>query len=217
VPRSEPPPRLPALSLSAGSLSAGTPADARARRREQGRQRVFRAAVELFVERGFDATTMEDIAERADVARATVFNYFQRKTAFLDEWSAARRRAAMAAVRAEHLDDDPLPEILDRYMVELARMSIRTRPETVALMGAAVNSTNVLDDPPLGQELAMFVARARGRGEVRADVDPALAGLLVATGYFAILTDWISAGPAPFDLTTRLLQMVSILCGGLVS
>ena len=210
--RSEPPHRL-----TAGSLAAGPAADWRARRRAEGRRRVFRAAVELFVEQGFEATTMEDIAERADVARATVFNYFQRKTAFLDEWSAARRRAAMAAIRAEHLDDHPLPEILNRYMVELARMSIRTRPETVALMGAAVNSTNVLDDPPLGQELAMFVARARGRGEVRAGVDPGLAGLLVATGYFAILTEWISAEPAPFDLTARLLQMVSILCGGLVS
>lgn len=176
---------------------------------------MFRAAVELFVERGFEATTMEDIAERADVARATVFNYFQRKTAFLDEWSAARRRAAMAAIRAEHLDDHPLPEILSRYMAELARMSIRTRPETVALMGAAVHSTNVLDRPPLAQELAMFIARARDRGEVRAGVDPALAGLLLATGYFAILTDWISAEPAPFDLTARLLQMVSILYRGL--
>jgi AcrR family transcriptional regulator len=59
--------------------------DRRARRRAEGRPRVFQAAVELFVERGFDATTMDDIADRADVARATVFNYFQRKTAFLDE------------------------------------------------------------------------------------------------------------------------------------
>ena len=212
MPRPEPVPRLPALSLSAGSA-----ADRRARRRAQGRQRVFRAAIELFVERGFEATTMEDIAERADVARATVFNYFQRKTAFLDEWSAARRRAAMAAIRAEHLDDHPLPEILNRYMAELARMSIRTRPETVALMGAAVHATNVLGDPRLAEELAMFIARARDRGEVRAGVDPALAGLLVATGYFAILTDWISAEPVPFDLTARLLQMVSILCRGLTT
>lgn len=38
----------------------------------------------LFVEKGFDSTTMEDIAELADVARATVFNHFPRKSAFLD-------------------------------------------------------------------------------------------------------------------------------------
>lgn len=188
--------------------------DRRARRRAEGRQRVFRAAVELFVERGFDATTMDDIAGRADVARATVFNYFQRKTAFLDEWSAGRRQSALAAVRSEHLDDHPLPEILNRYMVELARLSTRTRPETVALLGAAVHSTNVLGNPQLAVELATFVTRARDAGQVRADVDPDLAGLLVATGYFAILSEWIAAEP-PFDLESRLLQMVSILCRGL--
>lgn len=201
-------------SESLSGLSGPAPGR-RARRRAEGRQRVFRAAVELFVERGFDTTTMDDIADRADVARATVFNYFQRKTAFLDEWSAGRRQQALAAVRAEHLDDHPLPEILNRYMVELARVSTRTRGETVALMGAAIHATNVLGNPQLARELAAFVARAQRSGEVRAGVDPALAGLLVATGYFAILNEWISAEPAPFDLESQLRQMVSVLCGGL--
>jgi hypothetical protein len=99
-------------------------------------------------------------------------------------------------------------------MVELARLSTRTRPETVALLGAAVHSTNVLGNPQLAVELATFVTRARDAGQVRADVDPDLAGLLVATGYFAILSEWIAAEP-PFDLESRLLQMVSILCRGL--
>ena len=190
--------------------------DRRARRRAEGRQRVFQAAVELFVERGFDATTMDDIADRADVARATVFNYFQRKTAFLDEWSAGRRQQALAAVRSEQLDDHPLPEILNRYMVELARLSTRTRSETVALMGAALHHINLLGNPLLAVELSTFVTQARDAGQVRADVDPDLAGLLVATGYFAILTEWISAEP-PFDLAARLLQMVSLLCAGITS
>jgi AcrR family transcriptional regulator len=211
-------PSQPAPGSSAAISLAEAPApDRRSRRRAEGRQRVFRAAVELFVERGFDATTMDDIADRADVARATVFNYFQRKTAFLDEWSAGRRQLALAAVRSERLDGHPLPEILNRYMVELARLSTRTRPETVALMGAAVHSTNVIGNPPLAAELATFITRARESGQVRADVDPDLAGLLVATGYFAILTEWISADPAPFDLESRLRQMVSILGQGLSS
>jgi AcrR family transcriptional regulator len=208
------PPPDPGSWPASTSLADAPAPDRRARRRAEGRQRVFRAAVELFVERGFDATTMDDIADRADVARATVFNYFQRKTAFVDEWSAGRRQYALAAVRAEHLDGHPLPEILNRYMVELARLSTRTRAETVALMGAAVHSTNVLGHPQLAVELATFITRARDAGQVRAGVDPDLAGLLVATGYFAVLAEWVSAEP-PFDLESRLLQMVSLLCCGL--
>ena len=83
-------------------------------------------------------------------------------------------------------------------------------------MGAAVHSINVLGNPQLAVELATFVTRARDNGQVRADVDPDLAGLLVAAGYFAILTEWISAEP-PFDLEARLIQMVGVLCQGLGS
>jgi AcrR family transcriptional regulator len=204
-----------ASDLPPGGPAAAVP-DRRARRRQEGRSRVYRAAVDLFIERGFDATTMEDIADRADVARATVFNYFQRKTAFLDEWSAQRRHRALAAIRREHLDDHALPEILARYMIELARLSTRSRAETVALMGAAIHTTNVLGNPHLAHELAGFIARAQAAGEVRADVDADLAGTLVATGYFATLSQWISADPMPFDLESRLLQMVDLVCAGLI-
>ena len=190
--------------------------DRRARRRQEGRDRVYRAAVELFVERGFESTTMDDIADRADVARATVFNYFQRKSAFLDQWSALRRQKAGAAVRRAHLSEHALPEMLARYMIELARLSTRTRAETVALMGAAIHTTNVLGNPHLAREMAGFIDRAQEAGEVRPDVDPEVAGTLVATGYFAILSQWISAEPMPFDLEARLLQMVDLLCAGLI-
>jgi AcrR family transcriptional regulator len=207
---SEPDPQLP----------AGGPAvavsDRRARRRQEGRDRVYRAAVELFVERGFDATTMDDIADLADVARATVFNYFQRKSAFLDEWSALRRQKALASVRRRHLSEHALPEIMARYMIELARLSTRVRPETVALMGAAINSTNILGNPHLAHEMADFIARAQAAGEVRPDVEPELAGTLIATGYFAVLSQWIATEPMPFDLEARLLQMVDLICRGLI-
>lgn len=207
-------PSEPDLQLSTDGPAVAV-SDRRARRRQEGRDRVYRAAVELFVERGFDATTMDDIADRADVARATVFNYFQRKSAFLDEWSALRRQKALAAVRRRHLSEHALPELMARYMIELARLSTRARPETVALMGAAINSTNILDNPHLAHEMAGFIARAQVAGEVRADVEPELAGLLIATGYFAVLSQWISAEPMPFDLEARLLQMVDLICRGL--
>ncbi len=191
--------------------------DRRARRRQEGRDRVYAAAVELFIERGFDSTTMDDIADRADVSRATVFNYFQRKTAFLDQWAAMRRQKAMAAVRRHRVDEQALPDQLARYMIELARLSTRARAETVALMGAAVHTTNVLGNPHLAHQLAGFIARAQAAGEVRPEIEPEMAGMLVATGYFAILCQWISAEPVPFDLRTRLLKMVELLCTGLLS
>ena len=45
--------------------------DGRTRRREDTRQRLFVAAVELIAEQGFSATTVDDIAARAGVAAGT--------------------------------------------------------------------------------------------------------------------------------------------------
>lgn len=189
--------------------------DRRARQREARRERVFETAVALFTQRGFDSTTMDDIASTADVARATVFNHFSRKIEFIHEWTARRRHHAAAAIRSEQLDGHSLAQIFGRYMRELANLSEQTREETVALMSAAVHSTNVLSHPALGQELSRYVVAAQQRGETSASIDADIAGLLVATGYFAVLTEWISEDPAPFELADRLSSMVDMLLVGI--
>ena len=51
----------------------------RERKKQQTRQRIIDAALDLFEERGFDRTPVADIARAADVSEATVFNYFPTK------------------------------------------------------------------------------------------------------------------------------------------
>src|SRR5262245_29850909 len=58
-------------------------------RKAQDRERVLSLAGELLAEHGFDGVTMSDIAERAGVARATVFNYFGSKYALVEELTEA--------------------------------------------------------------------------------------------------------------------------------
>jgi AcrR family transcriptional regulator len=59
--------------------------DGRSRRRKDTRQRLFEAAVELIAEQGFSATTVDDIAERAGVAKGTVYYNFPSKTALFED------------------------------------------------------------------------------------------------------------------------------------
>ncbi|GAB3801496.1 TetR/AcrR family transcriptional regulator [Micromonospora zhanjiangensis] len=59
--------------------------DGRARRRVDTRQRLFEAAVELIAEQGFSATTVDDIAARAGVAKGTVYYNFASKTSLFEE------------------------------------------------------------------------------------------------------------------------------------
>ncbi|PWU49806.1 TetR family transcriptional regulator [Micromonospora globispora] len=63
----------------------GPVTDGRSRRREDTRQRLFVAAVELIAEQGFSATSVDDIAARAGVAKGTVYYNFESKTVLFEE------------------------------------------------------------------------------------------------------------------------------------
>jgi len=60
-------------------VQAPTPSDRRARKRLATREGISTAATRLFLERGFDQVTVDEIAAAADVGRMTVFNHFPRK------------------------------------------------------------------------------------------------------------------------------------------
>jgi AcrR family transcriptional regulator len=68
-------------------------ANRRERRRAETRERLFRAALDLFARRGFLETTVEDITEAADVGKGTFFNYFLTKEHVLATFGAQRLAA----------------------------------------------------------------------------------------------------------------------------
>ena len=76
------------------SRSRGAATDGRERRSRKTRSRIRRAAGELFVERGIDATTVEDIAAAAGIAKATFYLHFSRKEDLILEYAELRLRHA---------------------------------------------------------------------------------------------------------------------------
>jgi AcrR family transcriptional regulator len=75
------------------------------RKQDRARQRIVRAAEDLFSERGFDAVSVAEIADRAEVGRTTFFRYFgdKQEVVFAQEQelvatiAEAHRQAATAA------------------------------------------------------------------------------------------------------------------------
>jgi AcrR family transcriptional regulator len=77
------------------------------RKKEETRQRIISVAIDLFNRQGFDGTTVEQIAEEADVAKGTIFNHFPAKEAIIHEYVqiAVRDTGAEAVGKLERLPD----------------------------------------------------------------------------------------------------------------
>ena len=88
---------------------SGDPAQGlRARKRQQTRERLTRAAMALFRERGFEATTLDDIAAAADVSRRSFFHYFASKEDVVFAWQEELTAAMVAAVAARPASESTL-------------------------------------------------------------------------------------------------------------
>ncbi|WP_131195770.1 TetR/AcrR family transcriptional regulator [Lichenihabitans psoromatis] len=81
-----------------------TSSDRRTRKRLATRQSISDVATRLFIERGFDAVTVDEIAEAADVGRMTVFNHFPRKEDMFFDQDQEARDALLSAVRMKNQD-----------------------------------------------------------------------------------------------------------------
>ena len=95
----------------------------RERKKQQTREALHRAAVRLVAERGLAQSTIEDIAEAADVSPRTFFNYFSTK-----ESAVLGMHSEAAESVARWLHDRPA----DESPVEAVRASLRRYAETIA-------------------------------------------------------------------------------------
>jgi AcrR family transcriptional regulator len=76
------------------------PPGLRERKRQQTRERLTRAAMALFLDRGFEATTLDDIVAAADISRRSFFHHFASKEDVVFAWHEENTAALVAAVAA---------------------------------------------------------------------------------------------------------------------
>lgn len=86
----------------------------RDRKAKETRARIARTALELFISQGYAETTLDQIAEAADVGRRTIFDHFPSKEAILFDHLLVRHEVA-----TKHLQDRPPsePAVVGLYTV----------------------------------------------------------------------------------------------------
>lgn len=99
------------------------------RKQELVRTEIFNAAWALFGQRGYEATTVADIAAAAGVSRRTFFRYFSSKEDVLVETSDDLAEAMLAAMAERPLDEPPLVAI-ERALVPVLESRIAQTERT---------------------------------------------------------------------------------------
>lgn len=205
------------VALRQPSGESGHSAGRRQQRKSETRERLLDAATELFVSRGFEETTYEDIARVAHVARQTVFNYYPRKEDFVIAWAARRRDEVAQTLASGAFASEPAAARLILMMRVFANSYERSPAEgRVYTMAWVKWGGPILEEPILARQFADVIADGQRSGEFRDDINAETAGQLIRAGYFDALWRWTSPsrpGDAPSLFAEMLARLELVLTG----
>lgn len=156
------------------------------------RQRLQQAALELFIDRGFESTTTADIASRAGVNDRTFFRHFADKREVLFGGQDELRESLVQVVRAQPTTTAPLDALrqafLDSAHVLEANKAFGVRRLQVIARTPALRERDLAK----GSAMALALADAlHDRGVERSDAD--LAGMVGWATFHHAAWQWIAA------------------------
>ncbi|MDH6129521.1 ScbR family autoregulator-binding transcription factor [Kitasatospora sp. GP82] len=180
----------PGVDAFVGKVFADRSPDLRQSRAMRTRVHVLRCAAEVFAERGFGASSVKDVADRAQLTKGAVYFHFPSKEllatavveALYERWPVM-----LADVQQEELG--PLGtarEMLDRTAVAF-------RDDPIVQAGARLQIERDLIEaelpPPYSDWTALLTGlleEARAAGELREGVDPGAAARTLVAGFFGM-------------------------------
>jgi AcrR family transcriptional regulator len=201
------------------AIGVAHPVGRRERNKLRVKARLYTSALKLFTEKGYEQTSIEEIAEAADVARGTFFNHFQRKEDLITAWGEDRRehlRSGLDSPGASEGDD--LRLTLERCMSILAEINTAERDVTRAMLTAWVKAGRPLhEEPYAGEIFAEAIEAARRRGEIMPSVDPHRVGNLLRDAYLGTLYRWSQQPEDESRLDTELCAIIGIVLTGIAT
>lgn len=194
-----------------------SPTGRRARKASESRDRILDCAAALFATRGYDATTMDDVGECADVSRATVFNYFPKKEDLVLAWFSARR-ADIAGVLAGNGNSSVNASTRLRQVFKALARIFEDDPRTGRGMVRAwlyAGGPRLTPASETSQLFADVIRAGQAAGELTRDVDPDHAGQILFDAYQGELIRWVTAEDRATNLGRRLAATVDLLLKGI--
>lgn len=175
----------------------------RERRKQEVRDRIVAASERLFAAQGYDGTTVDQIAEAADVAQKTFFNHFPTKHALLTLLAEARLdrmyaeleevrcgRAATGRKLALFFDRSGEHAEAEDLLVRDVALELR-RLLTPGADAAGAEASR------LHRLFGAILRDGQDAGDVRADLDAEFLAEMVLGAFGAVWANWASGSGYP--------------------
>jgi AcrR family transcriptional regulator len=187
----------------------------------QRRQAILDAALEEFAARGFAAARLDDVAQRARVAKGTIYLYFRDKESLFQELVRAMVSPLIGAIEAAALQDLPVRSLVELILDTFVNQIYSTRRKDVLRL--------IINEGGRFPELAEFyyreviarvlpvvrerLRRAVERGELAHDALARFPQLIVAPGLTAIIWSGLFDRFAPLDVRGLMRAHLQLLFG----
>lgn len=195
------------------------------RKKRELRQKIIQVAMKLFEQQGFFNTTMEQIAEEADVARKTLYNYFPVKEAIADEYVKGISNQLAQEVWAKLQN---LPDTRARLLSALnnAYGWVEINPELTGIVLAyrfktsyyssdkCQDTENELQERGTYRIIAEIIRQGQQAGEIRSDIQFELMVRYIDLLRGTIVWEWLQDTSA-FELRCEISKMVDIVLNGI--
>jgi AcrR family transcriptional regulator len=179
------------------------------------REKLFTAAIELIAESGLAATTVDQIAERAGVAKGTVYYNFDSKAALfaalleygVDRLATALREAASGRPPLEALEAVVTAELV--FIGEHESFARLLIAETWRAGGDWQHAARLIRERAIGV-VADVLREAVTTGDLRSDLDTGTAASAVFGMVLTVALDWraLQPGRSLDDVRATLLALL---------
>ncbi len=191
--------------------------------RQERRRELLQAARDVFVEKGFGAATVDDIAVKAGVARGTFYLYFPDKRAIFEALVDEFLSRISACVKSIELHPDAPPPV-EQLRANIQRVVALSLGEPTIVKLALFDATGV--DPDLDEKLHGYYEALRALiaesleigqslGMVR-DGDRRVMVAIGLGGFKEVLVDAVRGHIEP-DADALTEEIMRFLAGGLLS
>jgi AcrR family transcriptional regulator len=157
------------------------------------RESLLAVAVEVFNERGYDGTSMEDLSRRLGIAKYSIYHHVDRKEDLLALALDRALDGLFSVARQAQARPEPAIERLEFLVRGSVRVLAERLPQVTLLLRARGNTATerraLARRREFDQIVADLVKEAAADGDIRPDIDPAITARLLF-GMVNSVSEW---------------------------